>query len=80
MKIVWKRDAGRALCAGREFIITSIVRNELNGRRKLHNPDDVVNTVKENGTWGAAYMPCPFPKGTWEITGMEKIKNRYSRR
>jgi hypothetical protein len=51
--------------------ITSDVRNELNGRRALHKPDDVVETVTKEGTWGHAYMPRPFPRGIWKITGVE---------
>ena len=73
MRLVWKRDEGEAWCeGGRVFRITCHVRNEIDGGRRLHDPDDVVNTVREDGTWGAAYMPRPFPKGVWKITGVEK--------
>jgi hypothetical protein len=72
MKIVWNRDAGKAECCGEEFAITCDVRNELNGRRKLHDRNEVVNTVTADGRWGHAYMPRPFPKGNWKITGVEK--------
>ena len=73
MKLIWNRDKGEArIEGGQVFRITCDVRNELNGRRRLHDRDDVVNTVRENGTWGHAYMPRPFPKGTWNITGVEK--------
>jgi hypothetical protein len=72
MKIIWRRDSGTAECGGKEFVITSIVRNELNGRRRLHEPGEVVNTVTKDGRWGQPYMPRPFPKGTWKITGVEK--------
>jgi hypothetical protein len=71
-KIIWAREAGTARFEGREFVITSDVRNELNGRRKLHDPEEVVNVVNADGTWGRAYMPRPFPRGLWKITGTEK--------
>jgi hypothetical protein len=72
MKLIWRRDKSEARLGDSVFTIRSEVRNELNGRRRLHDPDEVVNIVRENGTWGHAYMPRPFPLGVWKITGVEK--------
>ncbi|MDR0538923.1 MAG: hypothetical protein LBG74_00245 [Spirochaetaceae bacterium] len=74
MKFIWERDRGIMRCVGVgvEFTVTCDVRNEVNDRRKLHNPDEVVHTVRADGTWGHAYMPRPFPKGEWKITEIEK--------
>jgi hypothetical protein len=72
MRIIWRRDSGIAECGGKEFVITSITRNELNGRRRLHEPSEVVNIVTRGGRWGQAYMPRQFPTGTWKIVGVEK--------
>ena len=72
MNIKWERDKGWAVVDNPKynslFTVTCEVRNELNGRRKLHNPDEVVNVVQANGMWGHAYMPRRFPKGKWQIT------------
>ena len=75
MKIVWERDAGKAVCESVNFTITCRVRNELNNRRALHKPKDVVRAIV-NGQWGPPYMPRMFPKGTWEITGVEWTKDK----
>ncbi len=74
MRIIWNRDKGEAVCGDMSFIITSDVRNELNGRRLLGNPKEVVRAIV-NGRWGSPYMPRPFPLGTWRITGIEKTDN-----
>jgi hypothetical protein len=75
LKIEWNRDAGKALCGGKEFVITSDVRNELNGRRRLHDPDEVKHIVTADGRWGDAYMPRPFPVGQWEVVGIEETSS-----
>jgi hypothetical protein len=67
MKLIWNRDEGKARINGDAFTITSEVRNELNGRRRLHEKGEVVRTVL-NGRWGNPYMPRPFPRGAWNIT------------
>jgi len=72
MKIVWDRDAGKASVDGGEFDITSEVRNEVNGRRKLHRPAEVVYSMTEECYKGPPYMPRPFPKGTWPVYAVEK--------
>jgi len=54
------------------FHCTSDVRNELNGRRKLHEPREVVRTIP--GAY--PYMPRPFPvtdgSREWEILGVRR--------
>jgi hypothetical protein len=74
MKILWNRDTGRAVCEGEELRITCDVRNELNGRRRLHEAEEVIRAVVR-GEWGPPYMPRQFPKGTWKITALEKTDN-----
>ncbi len=74
MLIRWNRNEGTAICGDEHFTITSEVRNELNGRRSLGNPKDVVRSIV-NGQWGPPYMPRPFPLGNWRITGIEKTDN-----
>jgi hypothetical protein len=71
LNITWKRDKGTAEAAGVTFVITNDIRNELNGRRRLHDPKEVVRAVV-NGQWGPSYMPRPFPRGAWEILDIEK--------
>ena len=69
MKITWHRDLGTLYAAGEKFHVDCDVRNELNGRRKLHDKKEVVHAVV-NGRWGPPYMPRKFPKGIWSITGI----------
>jgi len=49
------------------FHCTSDVRNELNGRRRLHDPREVVRTIP--GAY--PYMPRPFPVGEFDVTGVK---------
>lgn len=44
----------------------SVVRNELNGWRALHDPDQVIQGYVE-GPKKPNVMPRPFPKGEWEL-------------
>jgi hypothetical protein len=75
MRIVWDRDGGEARFCGKVFVITSDVRNELNGKRRLHDKQEVVNIVTAEGKYGEAYMPRPFPRGVWKITAVEESRN-----
>lgn len=70
MKLIWNRTENDLAAGEAHFVVTNIVRNELNGRRKLHDPRQVVNAVV-NGQWGPPYMPRQFPIGTWKITAVE---------
>lgn len=70
MKIKWDRDGGKLYADDKIFDCTCIVRNELNGRRKLGDPKEVVRAIT-NGYWGPPYMPRQFPKGTWKILDLE---------
>ena len=72
MRLMWRRDKGELRLDAGVFTVRCEVRNELNGRRKRNSPDEVVNIVRADGTWGHAYMPRPFPLGVWKITGTEK--------
>lgn len=54
--------------------MTNEVRNELNGRRKLHYPKDVVRIVKKDRTLGKPYMPRQFPDGVAVVTAVEVNK------
>jgi hypothetical protein len=69
LNITWNRDKGTAVAEGVEFVITNDIRNELNGRRRLHDPKEVVKAVLY-GEYGPPYMPRPFPLGAWKITGI----------
>lgn len=55
----------------RAFSCTSVVRNELNGRRKLNSKKEVVRTFPGNHP----YMPRPFPLGEFTIKGV-KYRNK----
>jgi hypothetical protein len=58
------------------FTVTCNVRNELNYRRALHDPKEVVTTVHfPDLVRGPAYMPRVFPRGVWNITGIERTND-----
>jgi len=77
VKVIWLRDKGILTIGEETFFVFSEVRNELNGRRKLGIKGEVVRAVV-NGQEGPPYMPRPFPKGLWEITGIEIIADQKS--
>lgn len=68
MIIEFKRDSGILLVEGARYPCTSIVRNELNGRRALHKKRDVVHSVPDR----LPYMPRPFPLGEWKVVTIKK--------
>jgi hypothetical protein len=72
MKIVWETGKGVARFCGKEFYIACDVRNELNGKRRLHDKKEVVNVITASGKYGQPYMPRRFPRGLWEITAVEE--------
>jgi len=61
-----------------EVYADSNVRNELNGDRSKKNPQDVIYSIPMNA-WekGVPYMPRPFPKGDFLITGIEETDHPY---
>lgn len=74
MRLIWNRTENDLAAGEAHFVVTNIVRNELNGRRKLHDPRQVVNAVV-NGKWGPPYMPRQFPLGVWRIVAVEDTKD-----
>lgn len=55
-----------------------IVRNELNGRRKLHDPSEVVYAMTENRYERDPYMPRTFPMGIyWIQPPVARPDNKY---
>lgn len=77
-RIKWNRDAEKLYVPGqREFNVSCKIRNELNGLRALGKKSDVVYAVVDGRT-GPPYMPRPFPKGIWKITGIEIIADKTS--
>jgi hypothetical protein len=49
---------------GKSVPFTCFVRNEVNGLRAMN---EVVYSVKSDGSQGPAIMPRTFPVGTWEL-------------
>lgn len=70
MTLKWNRTKNDLSVGEVHFTVTNEVRNDLNKRRALHDPRQVVNAVV-NGRWGPPYMPQQFPTGTWKITAVE---------
>lgn len=76
MTITYKRDENKLVFGSKEFTVTNLVRNELNGLRRLHEASEVRYTVNADRSPGKPYMPRKFPKGVWEITGTEYQKDK----
>jgi hypothetical protein len=68
VKLTWERDNSVLRYGNRAIRVECNVRNELNGRRELYEP--VVYSELEDGSKGKPYMPRPFPKGVWTVTGI----------
>ena len=75
MIMLWEIDKRAARFCGKDFLITCDVRNEMNGRRRLHEKKEVVNVVTASGKYGKPYMPRRFPAGMWEIYAVEETGN-----
>ncbi len=78
MNLLWHRDQGVLSVGGDAFDVTSIVRNEVNGWRKLHDPKEVIRSVTQSRAQGPAVMPRPFPLGEWSVTGITFIDDPAS--
>jgi len=50
------------------------VRHELNGKRRLHYPKDVILTYPDSGD-REPYMPRQYPSGIFLVTGIEWTKD-----
>lgn len=72
-QILWERDIGLLRAFGEVYQVTSLVRNELNERRPLHDSRQIVTAVLKDRSAGPPVMPRPFPKGKWFIVGLEMV-------
>jgi hypothetical protein len=70
MTMRWDLERRKLSAFGVTFDAASDVRNELNERRPLGDPKQVVRAIVD-GQYGPPYMPRPFPRGLWNITGIE---------
>ena len=84
MKVLFFRDKHELKIIDNEknqqktFYCDSVVRNEINEERELHNPDDVIYTFPLNRyDKSLPYMPRRFPEGSWKITGYEYTDQEY---
>jgi len=78
MNIRWDRDncrqtyqifdAALRQMVNVDMVVVCLVRNELNGERKLDSK--AVYSEMANGTRGVPYMPRPFPKGMCKIVAI----------
>jgi len=60
---------------GKDIPILNIVRNEVNGWRKL--TEKCVYTENFDGSKGVPYMPRLFPTGNWNIVGFNPETEPY---
>ena len=69
MRILFKKDYLHCKIGDTERFLEAscVVRNELNGWRKLHRKRDVVTAICQNPYEKPPVMPRPFPKGTWDV-------------
>ncbi len=73
MNVKWNRDAEDLEYQGIHFRVTCKVRNEIDLMyvRRLHEPKEVIYAIVNGQKTNIPYMPRKFPKGLWEITGIE---------
>ena len=53
------------------------VRNEVNGRRRLHDPKQVIYAMTHDPYHKYAVMPRKFPKGEWKVSEPVARTSRY---
>jgi hypothetical protein len=58
---------------------SSIVRNERNGNRPLHEPGQVITAMTQNPYVKFPVMPRPFPVGTWSVGMPRERSSKYLR-
>lgn len=61
----------------RDIMADCVVRNELNGRRHLHDASQVVRAMCEDPYNKPPVMPRTFPNGTWEVSKPRSRTNPY---
>ena len=71
MKINFYQDRALLECLidekVRDIPASSNVRNELNGQRKLHDPEEVIYPMTHDRYNTSPIMPRTFPKGLWRV-------------
>lgn len=84
MKVLFYRDKQKLKIIDKEkdqkktFYCDSIVRNEINEERALHDKREVIYTFPLNRyDKSLPYMPRRFPPGNWKITGYEYTDQKY---
>jgi len=68
--ISWTKGSRYLEAFGKLIEVSNVVRNELNGWRKLGVKADVVFTEPDDGSRPEPYMPREFPDGSWKITNI----------
>lgn len=78
MTITYKRDENQIIFGSKVFTVTNRVRNEIDPAnvRRIGVASEVRYTVNADRSPGKPYMPRKFPKGVWEITGVEYQKDK----
>jgi len=61
----------------RDIPADCVVRNEVNGWRRLHKSDDVIYAMTHDPYHKYAVMPREFPKGEWKISEPLARTSRY---
>lgn len=61
----------------RRIAADSIVRNESNGERALHDPSQVVYAMTHDPYTRYPVMPRPFPVGYWQVYMPRRRSDRY---
>ena len=79
MRIVFKKEYLHIMDGqnGKYIEASCIVRNELNGWRKKHDPTQVVRAMCEDPYEKPPVMPRPFPRGTWDVYMPLRRTNPY---
>lgn len=81
MKINYYHDAHILECIIDELVkdipADCVVRNELNGKRHLHDPSQIVRAMVQDPYSKPPVMPRIFPEGTWNVYKPRMRTNPY---
>ena len=61
----------------RDILADSIVRNEINGWRRKHDPKEVVRAMTHDPYNKPPVMPRPFPFGEWNVYAPRHREDKY---
>jgi len=72
-----KRLEVRTASTVRDILADCVVRNEINGWRHRHDPDEVVRAMTQDPYNKPPVMPRQFPAGVWKVYAPRPRNDKY---